>query len=180
MSELAVARRYARGILEFAKESGLGSSLATELTEFAALLEGSEDLKHALTSPMVGESQRDAILQDVCASASLSAGARNVLRVVLSNGRLSVLRQITSEFARMVDEHGGIVRATVTSAAPLSDGYVARLKAELERATGKKILLTLKQDASLLAGVVTQVGDTVVDGSLRSKLSSFKESISLS
>jgi F-type H+-transporting ATPase subunit delta len=70
----------------------------------------------------------------------------------------------------MVDQQAGRVRATVTSAGPLSDDELGRLREALGRMTGRSIVLEAKTDSSLLGGAVTQVGTTMLDGSLRTQL----------
>ena len=81
------------------------------------------------------------------------------------------------ELARLVDEENKTVRADVLSAAPLSDDYLSRLKAELEKATGQKVVLTVQQDPSLISGVVTKIGDRVIDGSVLARLRGFREQL---
>ena len=70
-----------------------------------------------------------------------------------------------------------MVRAEVTSAGPLTEAYLGRLKSELEQATGKTVIVTQKQDKSLIGGVITRIGDQVIDGSVRARLDGFRESL---
>jgi hypothetical protein len=75
------------------------------------------------------------------------------------------------------DEKAGVVRATVTSAAALSDAYADKLRAELEKRTGKKVVLVRAVDPTLLGGVVTRIGDQVIDGSLKSRLVTMRDAL---
>jgi F-type H+-transporting ATPase subunit delta len=70
-----------------------------------------------------------------------------------------------------------MVRAVVTSASALPESYLAKLQAEIEKATGKKVAIVHQQDPTLIAGVITRIGDLVIDGSVRSRLSSFRDSL---
>ncbi len=70
-----------------------------------------------------------------------------------------------------------MIRAEVTSAGPLTEAYLNRLKSELEKATGKTVVITQKQDKSLIGGVITRIGDQVIDGSVRARLDGFRESL---
>ena len=85
----------------------------------------------------------------------------------LYRGRTPSLRR---RLATLSDEKAGLLRASVTSAGQLSESYYEKLKAELESLTGRKILLERKEDPSLIAGVVTRIGDNTIDGSVRGKL----------
>ena len=75
------------------------------------------------------------------------------------------------------DKRKGLVRAEVVTAAPLSDAYYARLQQQLEKMTGRKIVLDKREDPTILAGVITRIGDTVYDGSLRSRLHEIKHAL---
>jgi F-type H+-transporting ATPase subunit delta len=173
-----IGRRYARAIFEIGKETGSLDSLAREIGSFADTYAGSEELRDALDNPLVPDEQREAILVDIAKRLALGETAQRALRVLLQNRRLLALPDVSRQLAKLVDEDGKILRAHVTGAAALSDGYLARLKAELERSTGRRVVLTTSVDPSLIAGVVTRVGDKVIDGSVRARLSSFRDSIS--
>ena len=75
------------------------------------------------------------------------------------------------------DARKGVLRAEVTTAVPLSDGYYERLRTQLERMTGKRVVVDRRTDPQLIAGVVTRIGDRVFDGSLRSRLQSLKDAL---
>ena len=83
---------------------------------------------------------------------------------------MSALPDIARRLGSLADEKAGVLRASVTSAGQLSESYYEKLKAELEGLTGRKIVLERKQDPSLIAGVVTRIGDNTIDGSVRGKL----------
>lgn len=177
MSYEAIARRYARAIFEIGKESGSLSPLAKEIADAAAMYAGSEDLRLVLDNPLVPEGQREALLTELGERAGLSKTAQSTLLLLSRRRRFPALPEIARQLARLVDDDQQIVRAVVTSAGPLTEAYLARLRGELEKGTGKKVSITHKQDPSLIAGVVTQIGDRVIDGSARARLSTFRESL---
>ena len=78
---------------------------------------------------------------------------------------------------RLSDEKAGVLRATVTSATALSDAYCDRLRGELEKRTGKKVVLDRAVDPSLLGGVITRIGDQVIDGSLKSRFATMRAAL---
>lgn len=173
MSYEAIGRRYAQALFEIAKEDGTLTATARELGDFAATYRESADLREALDNPLVPEDTRQAILVDVAKRTGASDGVVRALRVIWKARRLRAVPEIAARLARLVDDDQRILRATVRSAKPLSEGYLSRLRTQLEQATGSKVVLEASVDPTLLAGVVTQIGDRVVDGSLKSRLEGF-------
>ena len=177
MSYEAIGRRYARAVFEIGNELGSLPALTREMGDFAAMYSASDELRNVLDNPLVPEDQREPLLTELGARMSLSTTALSTLKLLGRKRRLAALPEIARQLARMVDESSGAVRATVTSAGPLTEAYLNDLKAALEKSTGKKVTITHTQDPSLIGGVVTQIGDQVIDGSVRARLQSFRESL---
>lgn len=177
MSYETVARRYARAVFELGKESRELAPLSAQMTALGEVFASSQELRDVLTNPLVADEAREAILTDI--GKRLGAGdiALKTLRVLAQNRRLAALPEIARSLSRLVDEDSRTLRAIVTSAGPLSEAYLGKLRGELEKATGQKIDFTVHKDPALIAGVVVQIGDRVIDGSARSKLQRFRESL---
>lgn len=175
MSFDAVGRRYARAIFELGKEEGNLAAVADQLASFAETYDASEELKTVLENPLVGVDSRLAIVSDIAQRLSVTGTALRALRLITKQRRLRALPDIARHLRRQVDEDANLVRAHVTTATAPAPGYLDKLKVEIERATGKKVTLTHSVDASLIGGVVTAIGDRVVDGSLRSRLVAFRD-----
>ena len=171
------AQRYARAVCEVGRETGSLDKLAAEVETFASIVRKSEEFRHMAASPAVGEAARNQVLDDIADRLGTSDPTRRLVKLLGERGRLLTLPDVADELANMLDEDAGIVRATVRSATPLADGYRDRLRQRIERATGKKVLVTFEVDAALIGGVVTQVGDRVIDGSVRGKLDRLAESL---
>jgi len=169
----AVGRRYAQAIFEIAKEEGSVAATAQQLLDFAQAYREHAELRDALDNPLVPEEARLQILLDVAARVSASETVKRTLRVIFASRRLRALSEIAANLMLLVDADQKVLRATVKSAKPLDEGYLSRLRGQLEQATGAKVVISASVDESLLAGVVTQIGDRVVDGSLRSRLAGF-------
>ncbi|MCK6589803.1 MAG: ATP synthase F1 subunit delta [Polyangiaceae bacterium] len=177
MSNEAVARRYARAVFDLGKEGGNLPALSREISAFAEVYEGSEELRNVLDNPLVPEEQREAVLVDIAGRLNVSQIGTSTLRLLARRRRLGAVPEISRQLARLADEDANLVRATVTSAGPVTESYLNDLKAALEKSTGRKVAITHKVDPSLIAGVVTQIGDQVIDGSVRARLASFRESL---
>lgn len=169
-SHTTVADRYARGIFELGVETGTLAALVEQVREFAAAYTTSADLRSVLENPLVPLEKRQSILSELASRLGAGPFALNALRYLAQRRRLSCLPEIARRLDSLSDAKQGIVRATVTSASPLSEGFYQRLGNELEALVGRKVVLDRREDASLISGVVTRIGDHTIDGSLRGRL----------
>ncbi len=118
------------------------------------------------------------MLKDIAGRLGLSPLATTAIRYIASRRRLRSLPDIARRLGSLSDEKAGIVRATVTAASALPESFYEKLKAELEGITGRKIVLDRREDASLIAGVITRIGDNTIDGSLRGRLEHIERQLS--
>ncbi len=172
-----IARRYATALVEIGAETHALDALVEEVSSVAKVYADNADLRKALENPLVQHEAKIAILNDVASGLSLSPVVKNTLLFMADRRRLSVLPTVAQLLREMNDLRRGIVRAEVVTAAPLNDEYYARLQAQLEKMTGKKVVLDKRQDESIIAGVVARIGDTVYDGSLKSRLQEIKTNL---
>ena len=110
-------------------------------------------------------------------SSGVSETVKNAILLITDHGRASLLPRIAGVLTDLADERAGKLRAEITSATELTEPQVARLTAALEKLTGRKISLTHRVDASLVGGVVTRIGDTVYDGSVRTRIDELRQSL---
>ena len=177
MAAGSLARRYAKAILEIGEEQKNLDSLVDEIVRVADAYEASADLRNALENPLIAHDAKRAVLKEVADRLSLGATARHTLLLLADRRRMRILPGVAQLLKEMTDVRRGVVRAVVTTAVPLSDGYYDKLRAQLEKMTGKKVVLDRKQDPALIAGVVARIGDTVIDGSLRARLQEMKTAL---
>lgn len=175
MTSGAVARRYARALLAIGRDQGKDDLLATELERLSQAYEKSDELRLVLSNPVFTTSQRAAVLSELLKRLALSQTMQHFASLLLARGRTDALPAIARTLRTLVDENAGRVRARVTSAKPLEPMMEGRLRQALGSATGKMVVLEKHEDPSLLAGIVTQVGDVVYDGSLASKIAELKQ-----
>jgi F-type H+-transporting ATPase subunit delta len=177
MSYEAIARRWASALFEIGKEGNNLADLSKDLTTFADVYAGSGELRDVLQNPLVSDEARESILRDLAERLAVSETAKSTLRLLAQKRRLAALPEIARQLAKMTDQDANVIRAVVTSAGPLAEAYLTKLRGELEKATGKRISIEHRQDPGLIAGVVTQIGDQVIDGSVRARLDSFRDSL---
>ena len=177
MSTGALPKRYARAILELAVEANQVEQVGSELRELASTWDQSDDLRGLFTNPEFSHAVRKSVLQELLQRSGVSQLTRNSVLYLTDRNRVIALPAIARAYTALAEKRAGTVRAEVTSAAPLSDTYYAQLQRALEQVTGQKVSIERKTDPSLIAGVVTRVGDRVLDGSIRARLSDLRESL---
>lgn len=174
---LAVATRYARALLELGQETRTLDALIGELEGAAATYSANAELRAALDNPLLPRDVKNAIIVDVANGLGLSANARSTLRLLVDRRRISSLPSITARLRELVDREKGTIHAEVTTAVRLTEDFYERLRAQLATLTGKNISVRRSEDPSLIGGVVVRIGDTLIDGSLKSRLDSLKNSL---
>jgi F-type H+-transporting ATPase subunit delta len=177
MSIGTLARRYARALLELATEQRMVDRVKKDLEELSAMWTSSPELRELFLNPKFDLDVRKTALNEVITRAGVSPLVRNAALFLCDHDRIIALPDITSAFTDLAESAAGTVRAEVTSAAALPESYYLQLQRALELATGRRVAIEKKTDASLIAGVVTRVGDRVFDGSIRTRLADLKESL---
>lgn len=172
-----VAKRYARALEAIGLERGNLDDIVTETERLAGAWKISEELQHILRNPLFPIEKRREILRSLADSMGLGEIVRSAALLLLDRSRLPELERIAMALRSMADERAGRVRAEVVSAVELSEAYYERLRSTLETITGRKVILSRRQDPSLIAGVVTRVGDRLYDGSARTRLAQIREAI---
>lgn len=176
----SLARRYARALLLLAESPIQRESFGRGLADFTAALKVGPDttsLGGILDSERYPLSERRGVLQSVCRRLGVDNTVMAFLLYVLDRGRIAGVPQMARFYAEMADELAGRVHASVTSARPLPPDGAAKIKASLERATGKTVVLDTAVDPELIGGVVAQVGSMVVDGSVRTHLNNLRTTL---
>jgi F-type H+-transporting ATPase subunit delta len=145
-----------------------------QLERFAELLKEEPDVRRILENPTTSGERRNKFLKEIASALGFDKSVRNFVGILLDKGRLELLEEIVEAYRRLLDDRMGIVRARITAARPLDAVEQNELAAKLMEKTGKKVRMEIAVDASLIAGVVAQVGSTIYDGSVRTQLQAFK------
>ncbi|MEZ6032802.1 MAG: ATP synthase F1 subunit delta [Planctomycetaceae bacterium] len=170
---LAVATMYARSYMSSAAQNGV-TAPEEELNSLVDDILGSyPEFENLLMSDSVGRDDKLGIVDRVIAPKSSEFFA-NFLRVLIRHGRITMLPMIRSVLGRLQEEAAGKRRVRVRSARPLSDQARSQICNDLKSKLGFEALLQETVDASLIGGMILQVGDTVYDSSLRSRLKQLK------
>jgi F-type H+-transporting ATPase subunit delta len=177
VKNLAIARRYAKALLLIGKEDGQIDTYREELGAFASLIEQEKSLKQVLVNPLYDAEGRKKVLMQVIDNLKLSRSMTSFLLFLFDKGRIGFLSAINDSFQKFADELKGVARASLVSAAELSSDTVDKIRSALSKRTGKDIILEVEQDPELIGGIVTRIGDLVLDGSVRTQLLNMRESL---
>ncbi len=177
MKNLAVSRRYAKALILIGQEDGQAEQYNAELESIVGLFETQEGFEQALINPLFNKNDRKKVLEAVLAATDLSAIMKSFMILLFDKGRIGFIREIASFYKDLADELKGVVKASIVSATELSSDAVDKIKEALSQKTGKDIVLNVEQDPSLIGGVVTKLGDLVLDGSVKTQLMNMRETL---
>lgn len=166
---------YADALLAVITAEGSVNEVTDELFRFSRVLEGNEELRQALGEPRLPAERRQQIVEDLLAGKASDTTAA-VLSLVVGTGRIKDLPTIVERLLALTASRSNRSIAEVRSAVELSDDQKARLAQALKEATGREVEVVVIVDPTVMGGVVTQIGDTVIDGTVRSRLAQLRES----
>lgn len=164
---------YARALFEVARAEGTIDEVEDELFRFARSYESSDALRNALTDEMIPAGKRQAIVEDLLGGKA-TATTIQLVSMVVGSGRGRDLPAIIDKLVERAANSKDLEVAEVRSAVALTDDQQDRLKAALANATGRAVNLKVTIDPSILGGIVATVGDTVIDGSVRTRVDQLK------
>ena len=177
MSSQTVARRYASALADVIIERKEEAEVREELANWERMILSNPPLIEAFTNPTVPYEQKAKLLNELISRTKIRSTTANFLRILLKNQRLAELPQVNAKLDQVLDERSGVVSAQVTSARPVADSTKVALEEKLGIITGKRIRLSFLTDERLLGGIVTRIGSTIYDGSVRNQLKRLGEEL---
>lgn len=167
---------YADALFNVARAEGTLANVEDELFRFSQTLQGSDELREALTDPAIPAARRQQIVEDLLGGRASSTTVA-LVSMVVGTGRARELPAIIRELVEMSAAEANKAVAEVRTAVALNQDQQDRLAKALGEATGRQVSLKVVIDPSVLGGVVAQVGDTVIDGSVRTKLERLRKAL---
>jgi F-type H+-transporting ATPase subunit delta len=165
----SLGRRYARALLPLARSEGRLEEAGTELHVLASVF-SEPRLAAIVVNPTLGANARRDLTEGVLTAAKASPTVANLIRLLVQRDRVAQLPDIARAYDVLLDRELGRVRVGVRAAAPLSDAVQEEISALTRRLAGKDVVVSSEVDPELLGGVVVDVGGTVYDGSVRTRL----------
>lgn len=176
MAETDRIDAYAAAMFEVARAEGALQNVEDELFQVARVLESNDELRTALTDQAIPVDRRQGIVEDLLGNRA-SAVSTALVSFVVGIGRGRDLPAIIDALVKRAAEDRAEAVAEVRSIVPLDDEQRARLAEALSQSTGQKVAVKVIVDPDVLGGLVTQIGDTVIDGSVRTRLNQLKEAL---
>ena len=164
---------YARALFEIARAEGTLDEVEDELFRFARSYESSDALRNALTDEQIPAAKRQAIVEDLLGGKATGTTTQ-LVSMVVGSGRGRDLPAIIDKLVARASSAKNLEVAEVRTAVPLTSDQQARLAAAIVNATGKQVNRKVVVDPSVIGGVVATVGDTVIDGSVRTRIDQLK------
>jgi F-type H+-transporting ATPase subunit delta len=175
MSVQTVARRYASALADVVLERGEAREVQEELLAWEKMFQASPMLQEVFRNPTIALDKKRVVLNKLIERAKPRPTSANFLKILLQNQRITDLGEINKKFAELLDERAGMVAAMVTTARSVPENAQQKLQAKLLSLTGKKVRINFTTDPELIGGLVTRIGSTVYDGSVRNHLQLIKE-----
>lgn len=169
-----VSLRYATAFLDLAESQKIVAKVEKDMEALAGLLDGSEAFAAFVASPTVSKPRQQAIIEEFSKKLKLQTLTQNFLGVLIQNGRLYGLSSILRAVFKEMSKRRGEMVVGVESANVLSAAQQKALKDELDKATGKKVLLDAHVNPDLLGGLIVTVGSQRIDNSVSGRLDRLK------
>lgn len=176
MTHRTAATRYARALIDVAvKEHADLSQIEAQLADFVALISSHANLEQALLNPAVPAPRKRGAVAELTAHAKFVPVLSKLLVMLAERDRLVLLADLLSAYRDRVQTLQNIVRAEITTAAPLAPERAQEIERSLAAATGRTVRLSTRVDPAIVGGLVTRIGSTVYDGSVTNHLRRMKQ-----
>jgi len=159
------------------KEDAKTDQYREELDGVARLMSEQKQLSETIANPLYKHEDRKRVLEKVLEKLNLSKVMSAFLQLLFEKGRIGFIGDINEFYQMLADELNGVARASLVSASELTAETVEKIRSALSKKTGKEVVLEVEQDPSLIGGIVTRIGDLVLDGSIKTQLLNMRESL---
>ncbi|WP_312766591.1 ATP synthase F1 subunit delta [Epilithonimonas sp.] len=172
-----VAKRYAQGLLDFTQESGNTEAVFGEMKDIVKIMSSSKELNQFVNTPIIDSRKKEAIALEIFKD--FSPVSKNIIRLVIKQGREAQLKNIAQEFINKVEDIKGTQRITLVSATALSQDNINKIIADSKIVNVSNYDLETIIKPEILGGYILRIGDQQIDASVRTKLSNIKKEFQL-
>lgn len=165
---ITVARPYAEAVYKLAVNNQ-GLSEWSKMLQLAAAIAEDDGVKRLIGNPVISAKQLGEIFLEIGKN-KFNSGARNLIMLLADNKRILVLPQISQLFEQLKAQHEGVLEAKIVSAFAMEGRQLKKLIEDLERKFKRKIEAQVSIDSELIGGVKVEIGDEILDASIRGKL----------
>ena len=172
-----IANRYAEALFELSEEENTTKEIHNELKNILDILKNNKDLDNVLKSPLVAKDEKIQLIE-VLFNNKINNNLKNFLKLLVEKGRISSLKSIELTFKELLNEKHNIIEGTVISAIALNNEKIKKLEEKLSKKYNKNVTLENKVDEGILGGVLIRLGNTQIDGSVKTRLDNIKDQLS--
>jgi F-type H+-transporting ATPase subunit delta len=165
-----IAKRYGKALAEVSFKLGEHDRVRQELGQFDELLNQHRELELFYANPAIPLPKKRAATSELLQRLGFCKQTYNFILVLIDNHRVGYFGEIFKAFREVLNEYLGVIQADVTTAFEVDNEIQSRLAQKLEALTGKKVQLKFGISPELIGGVITRIGDTIYDGSVRQQL----------
>ena len=163
--------------MSLGREDGNFEKYGTDLQEFTEFCKKYKEFKETVANRVFPVEERKEVLRVVLEKSDISDMVKNFLNLLLDKNRIGAIEEITNHYEKLSDDISNIARAEIFTPRPLKKETQDRLEKVLGDFTSKTTKIEVKEDKSLIGGVIVKIGDMVLDGSVKAQLDGLKESL---
>lgn len=172
-----VAKRYAKALMSLGHEDGHFQEYGKDLRDFSEFCRDSQEFQGVISSPVFSVEDRRKILDFVLEKSGFTGTVKNFLNLLLDKNRIGAIEVITDYYDRLTDQMSNIARAEIVTPRPIKTEAMSKLERVLGDMTSKTVKIQVREDRSLIGGIIVKIGDLVLDGSIKAQLEGLRESL---
>lgn len=172
-----IANRYAEALFQLSEEENITKEIYNELHNVVDIVKSNKDLDNVLKSPLVAKSEKVQLIETLFNN-KINNNLKNFLKILVEKGRINSLKSIELTYKGLLNDKYNILEGTVISAIALTDKKVKELEEKLSKKYNKNVTLENEVDTSILGGVLVRLGNTQIDGSVKTRLDNIKDQLS--
>ena len=171
-----IANRYAEALFQLSEEENITKEIYNELHDVVELIKNNKELDNVLKSPLVAKNEKTQLIETLF-NTKINNNLKNFLKILVEKGRISSLKSIELTFKELLNDKHNIIEGTVISAIALTEKQVKELEEKLSKKYNKNVTLENEVDQSILGGVLVRLGNTQIDGSVKTRLNNIKDQL---
>ena len=171
-----IANRYAEALFQLSEEENITKEIYNELHYVVEVIKNNKELDNVLKSPLVAKNEKTQLIEALFNN-KINNDLKNFLKILVEKGRISSLKSIELTFKELLNDKHNIIEGTVISAIALTEKQVKELEEKLSKKYNKNVTLENEVDQSILGGVLVRLGNTQIDGSVKTRLNNIKDQL---
>lgn len=177
MTNLLLAKRYAKAIFNLGKENGQLKLYLDKLYEIRNFLKANSEIYKALISPIFPFAEKKEVMTMVADALECDDILKSFLDLLVERSRVGLIELICNAYQEYYDEELNVIRAKVKTAVPLSEELQEKLRQTLIKLAGRNVEIDIEEDPSIIGGLVVKMGDKVWDGSIKTQLENIRQNL---